>query len=176
MFRLLGILSLGNLLFGGRHHRRALRRGLLLGALLGYFANRDFDMNRVQEDVRETAEKAKRTAREAARAVRKEIHNARRAERDEWIAERLETIHTEAEARRAEREARKAAREEREAEAFRTLHALPECDTREAKEIRELADDLERDAGTAAMAANVPTIQFPEEDEQFDTSRKYGYA
>ena len=176
MFRLLGILSLGNLLFGGRHHRRALRRGLLLGALLGYFANRDFDMNRVQEEVRETAEKAKRTAREAARAVRKEIHNARRAERDERIAERLETIHAEAEARRAEREARKAAREEREAEAFRTLHALPECDTREAKEIRELADDLERDAGTAAMAANVPTIQFPEEDEQFDTSRKYGYA
>ena len=46
MLRLLGILSLGNLLFGGRHTRRALRRGLLLGALLGYFANRDFDMNR----------------------------------------------------------------------------------------------------------------------------------
>ena len=32
MLRLLGILSLGNLLFGGHHHRRALRRGLLLGA------------------------------------------------------------------------------------------------------------------------------------------------
>ena len=35
MLRLLGILSLGNLLFGGHHHRRALRRGLLLGALVG---------------------------------------------------------------------------------------------------------------------------------------------
>ena len=176
MFRLLGILSLGNLLFGGRHHRRALRRGLLLGALLGYFANRDFDMNRVQEEVRETAEKAKRTAREAVRAARKEIHNARKAEHDQRIAERLEAIHTEAEARRAAREARKAAREQREADALRTVHALPECDTREAKEIRELADDLERNAGTAAMAANVPTIQFPEEDEQFDTFRKYRYV
>ena len=78
MLRLLGILSLGNLLFGGRHHRRALRRGLLLGALLGYAANRDFDLNRVQEDVRETAEKARRTVREAARAARKEIRNARK--------------------------------------------------------------------------------------------------
>lgn len=176
MLRLLGVLSLGNLLFGGRHHRRALRRGLLLGALLGYFANRDFDMNRVREDVRETARKARRTAHEAARAARQEIHNARKADRDRRIAERLEAIHAEAEARRAERETRKAARDQKEAEAFRTVYALPECDTREAKEIRELADDLERDAGTAAMAANVPTIQFPEEDEQFDTSRKYGYA
>ena len=176
MLRLLGILSLGNLLFGGRHHRRALRRGLLLGALLGYAANRDFDLNRVQEDVRETAEKARRTVREAARAARKEIRNARRTEHDQRIAERLEAIRAEAEARRAEREARKAAREQREAEAHRTVYALPECDTREAKEIRELADDLERDAGTAAIAANVPTIQFPEGDEQFDASRKYGYA
>ena len=176
MLRLLGILSLGNLLFGGRHHRRALRRGLLLGALLGYFANRDFDMNRVREDVRETARKARRTAHEAARAARQEINNARKADRDQRIAERLEAIHAEAEARRAERETRKAARDQKEAEAFRTVYALPECDTREAKEIRELADDLERDAGTAAMAANVPTIQFPEEDEQFDTSRKYEYA
>ena len=148
MLRLLGILSLGHLLFGGRHHCRALRRGLLLGALLGYFANRDFDMNRVQEDVRETARKARKTAREAARAIRKEIHNAR-----------------------------KAVREDRKAEAgSREVYALPECDTREAKEIRDLAEDLERDARTAAMAADVPVIQFPDEDEKYHASRKYGYV
>ena len=79
MFRLLGILSLGHLLFGGRHHHRALRRGLLFGVLLGYFANRDFDMNRVQEDAREAARKARRTAHEAARAARREIRNVRRS-------------------------------------------------------------------------------------------------
>ena len=159
MLRLLGILSLGNLLFGGHHHRRALRRGLLLGALLGYVANRDFDMNRVQED------------------VRKEIRNARKAEQDQRIAERLEAIRAEAEARRAEREARKAAREEQKAETgSREVYALPECDTREAKEIRDLAEDLERDARTAAMAADVPVIQFPDEDEKYHASRKYGYV
>ncbi|MBR3333495.1 MAG: hypothetical protein IKG23_04335 [Clostridia bacterium] len=176
MLRLLGILSLGNLLFGGRHRRRALRRGLLLGALLGYFANRDFDMNRVQEDVRETARKAEKTAREAVRAVRREIRDARKAEHDQRIAERLEAIHAEAEARRAARETRKAEREERRAEAAGTVRALPECDTREAKEIRDLAEDLERDARTVAMAADVPVIQFPDEDEKYHASRKFGYV
>jgi len=175
MLRLLGILSLGNLLFGGRHHRRALRRGLLLGAILGYFANRDFDMDRVQEDVRVTAKKAEETAREAVRAARREIRNARKAEHDRRISERLEAIHAEAEARRAEREARKAEREQREGRTG-TVRALPECDTREAREIRDLAEDLERDARTAAMAADVPVIDFPEENEKYHASRKYGYA
>ena len=177
MLRLLGVLSLGNLLFGGRHHRRALRRGLLFGALLGYFANRDFDMDRVREDVRETARKARKTAHDAARAARREIRNARKAEHDQRIEERLEAIRAEAEARRTERDARKAEREERKTEAAVTVCALPECDTREAKEIRELAEGLERDARTAAMAADVPVIDFPEEEEEkYHASRKYGYV
>ena len=58
----------------------------------------------------------------------------------------------------------------------REVYALPECDTREAKEIRDLAEDLERDARTAAMAADVPVIQFPDEDEKYHASRKYGYV
>ena len=46
MLRLLGILTLGNMIFGGRrchchHHRRGgLGRGLLFGALIGLFASR----------------------------------------------------------------------------------------------------------------------------------------
>ena len=64
----------------------------------------------------------------------------------------------------------------RKAEAVRTVHALPECDTREAKEIQDLAEELERDARMATMAADVPVIEFPEEDEKYQASRKYGYA
>lgn len=54
--------------------------------------------------------------------------------------------------------------------------ALPASGTNEAKVIRDLTKDLERDARTAAMAADVPTIEFPEEDEKYFSSRKYGYA
>ena len=42
MLRLLGILTLGNMIFGGhRHHyHRRLGRGILLGTLLGLFVSR----------------------------------------------------------------------------------------------------------------------------------------
>ena len=80
MLRLLGLLSLGNLLFGGRHHRRMLRRGLFFGAILGYLAHKDFDMEQVEEDARKAARTVKRTVHEAARAAKREIRDARRAE------------------------------------------------------------------------------------------------
>ncbi len=181
MLRLLGILTLGNLLFGGRHHRRALGRGLLFGALLGYLANRDFDADRVAEDIREKARKAKRTARDAVKAAKREI---RKAELDRRTAE----IHEKADARRAEREERldairaeiEARREEvRKAgseQIAKQIYALPVSGTNEAKVIRELTEDLERDARTAAIAAAVPTIDFPEGDGKYDSSRKYGYV
>jgi hypothetical protein len=191
MLRLLGLLSLGNLLFGGRHHRRMLRRGLFFGAILGYLAHKDFDMEQVEEDVRNAARTVKRTVHEAAKAAKRELRDARKAEHfnkvhadiearkaehDRRMAERMDAIHAEAEARRAAREARKAEHEMRKAETSHKIHALPECDTREAKAIRELAEDLERDARTAAMAADVPTIQFPEDDEKYYSARKYGYV
>lgn len=189
MLRLLGLLSLGHLIFG---RRRRFGRGLLLGALLGYLANRNFDADRVAEDVRATARKAERAAREAVRAARREmqrtehdrksakIHeriDARKAEREDRLnairaehEERMKAIHAEIEARKARRE------EARREEARREVRALPVSGTNEAKEIRELAEDLERDARTAAMAANVPTIDFPDEDGKYDSSRKYGFA
>jgi hypothetical protein len=191
MLRLLGLLSLSNLLFGGRHHRRMLRRGLFFGAILGYLAHKDFDMDQVEEDARNAARTVKRTVHEAAKAAKRELRDARKAEHfnkvhadiearkaehDRRMAERMDAIHAEAEARRAAREARKAEHEMRKAETSHKIHALPECDTREAKAIRELAEDLERDARTAAMAADVPTIQFPEDDEKYYSARKYGYV
>ena len=187
---IVGILSAGHLLFGGRHHR--LRRGILFGVLLGYLANRNFDADRAAEDARKAARKAERMARDAVRAAKREIRNAahdrkvteiherveaRRAEREE----RLNALHAEIEARKARREEahRKETRQaQMESEAHRepVVHALPASGINEAKVIRELTEDLERDARTAAMAADVPTIDFPEENEKYFTSRKYGYA
>ena len=163
MFRLFGILTVGNLLFGGHHHHyhhhRAIRRGLMYGALLGYLANRDYDMNRVRRETREAARQARHAAREAARNVREEIRNARNAEYVRQAEERRETV-----------------RPEKEAEAANVIRALPTSGTNEAKEIEELVGDLERNSGTGAMASDVPTIDFPEEEGKYHTTRKYGYA
>ena len=176
MFRLLGILTVGNLLFGGGHHRRSLRRGLLFGALLGYLANKDFDMDRVQKEARDAARKARKTAHKAARAVREEIRNARKAAHDRQVAGHMDRIRAEAEARKAEREARRAEKDTEKAETTNQFPALPQSGTREAQVIQELADDLERNVWSAAAAANIPTIDFPEEDEKYHASRKHGYA
>jgi len=58
MLRLLGILTLGNMIFGGHHchrhhchhHGSFLGRGLLLGTLLGLFVSRA-NQNRTGEEV-----------------------------------------------------------------------------------------------------------------------------
>lgn len=185
MLRLLGILSLGHLIFGGRRHR--LGRGILFGALLGYLANRDFDAGRVAEDVREKARGARRAARKTERAAREAVRAAKREFRSAEHDRRMEEIHEKIDARKAEREERlkaihaeieaRKARKEEPREAVPTVQALPASGLNEAKEIRELAEELERDARTAAMAADVPTIDFPEEaDEKYYSSRKYGYV
>ena len=103
MLRLLGLLSLGNLLFGGRHHRRMLHRGLFFGAILGYLAHKDFDMEQVEEDARKAARTVKRTVHEAARAAKREIRDARRAEH-------FNKVHADVEARKAEHDRRMAER------------------------------------------------------------------
>ena len=192
MLRLLGILSLGNLLFGGRHNRRVLRRGLLLGGILGFLASRDFDLERAEEDFRESARNAREEARKAVRTAKKEIREARKAVRDRRIMERREIIHAGIEARkaarderleermsavRAEAEARKARREQPGNTGTEKTPAIPATAGDEARINEELVEELERDARTAAMAASVPTINFPdEENEKYYSSGKYGYA
>ena len=182
MLRFLGMLSLGNLFFGGRHHR--LRRGLLFGALLGFVASRDFDTDRVEDDFRKAARKVRRAAHDAARAARREIRKVTHDRKMEEIHERIDVRKAEREERlnalHAEIEARKARKAEaeirNEAPEQNVVRALPVSGINEAKEIRELAEGLERDARTAAMAADVPTIDFPEDDEKYFSSRKYGYV
>ena len=62
------------------------------------------------------------------------------------------------------------------AESVREVQAKPEPLDYESLSNRDLVDDLERDARTAAMVANVPTIQFPEEDDKYFSARKYESA
>jgi len=193
MLRLLGILTLGNLLLGGRRGRRAVRRGLLFGALLGLFASRNFDTEKAAEDVRNTARNARRAAREAARAardaaraVRREIHDARRAEHRRETEERLEEIRARAEERRAARAAAAAAPAATAAPEAAAPAApaaclppvgLPASAAPILDDSKTLVEDLERDARTAAMAADVPMIEFPEEEsDKYYASRKYGYV
>ena len=73
-------------------------------------------------------------------------------------------------------EARKARQEQKKAESVREVQAKPEPLDYESLSNRDLVDDLERDARTAAMAADVPTIEFPEDDEKYFSARKYESA
>ena len=138
MLRLLGILSLGNLLFGGRRHRRALRRGLLFGALLGFLAHNEFDSDRVEESVRKTARDVRKTVRKAARDIKRDLNDAREE------ANR----HSSATGKKADR-----------------VEYVMIPVRQEINENEEILKDLERHAATAAMAADVPATHSPEEDD-----------
>ena len=157
MLRLLGILTIVNLLFGGHHRRRALRRGILLGAILGFFANRDSGTDRAAEEFRERTGRARETIRQTVKEVKQEIRNAKREIR---------------EARNADRKAPEAAREARQDD---TVIAVRETSA-EAAANDDLVQELERNARTAAMMSDVPVIHFPEDDPKYNSSKKYGYA
>ena len=74
-------------------------------------------------------------------------------------------------------EARKAIREQMKSGTIEEEQAEPVIPVDEALMNRIIVRDLEKDAArTAAMAANVPTIQFPEEDDKYFSSRKYESA
>ena len=96
-------------------------------------------------------------------------------------------IHAEIEARKAQREqkAREEAEARKEQEIRRAEAAAVPAEPvvmeipgngNEALENRELVEELERNARTAAMAADVPVIEFPEEDDRYFSAKKYGYA
>ena len=91
----------------------------------------------------------------------------------------MEALRTRQEERKAEREQQRAEQADNtyaRMEAVRTRHPEVYAESRpagnEALLNRELVADLERNARTAAMAADVPTIDFPEE-EKYCASRKY---
>ena len=100
-------------------------------------------------------------------------------ERQQEIAEHLGAVRAEIAERKAEREQRKAAPEtaavpgrETVPAAEKEVHAAPVLDYNPNE---ELVAELERNARTAAMAADVPTIHFPEEDGKYNASEKHLY-
>ena len=112
------------------------------------------------ETVRARRLERQREIQEHFAAVRAEIAE-RRAERMQRITERLNNTCEKAEADRASRR-----------EPLHEVQAEPKASGNEALLNRELVADLERDARTAAMAADVPTISFPEE-EKYNAGSKY---
>ena len=74
-------------------------------------------------------------------------------------------------------EARKAIREQMKSGTIEEEQAEPVIPVDEALMNRIIVRDLEKDAArTAAMAANVPTMEFPEEDDKYFSARKYEQA
>ena len=189
-------LLLGIFVFRMLFNRRSALRGLIVGGLIGFFAHRHFEQEPVREETREEDREGRKedwrmredevraeARREAHEEKRREIHariEARKAEK----ARRLEEIHDRIDARReqrlseirAEAEARRARREGRKAEPAAEVKAEAPYTGTEAQDNRNLVDGLERETRTAAMMRDVPVIQFPEEDEKYHASRKYGYA
>jgi len=112
------------------------------------------------------------------REMKKAILEARKAEHEQ----KIQAIHAKIEARRVEREqriaeiheavqARKKARLQYRAESLKAARHQQKAVT--AVEDRE---NVDRQARWAAMMANVPTIQFPEDDPKYNSTRKYGYV
>ena len=74
-------------------------------------------------------------------------------------------------------EARKAIREQMKSGTIEEAQTEPVIPVDEALMNRIIVRDLEKDAArTAAMAANVPTMEFPEEDDKYFSARKYESA
>ena len=109
------------------------------------------------------------------REQKKAILEAHKAEREQ----RIKDIHAKIEARRTEREkriaeiheavqARKEERLQRRVESLKAVRHQQEDVTAAAER-----DNVDRQARWAAMMANVPTIQFPEDDPKYNSARKY---
>ena len=137
----------------------------------------------VMKEIREYREDS-REFKEAMREARWEAQEARM----EKAAERFDAVMTgigalgEKCARKTEEgvralkdgiEARKAIREQMKSGTIEEEQAEPVIPVDEALMNRIIVRDLEKDAArTATMAANVPTIEFPEEDDKYFSARK----
>ena len=128
---------------------------LLFGAFLYLLIKNQFDMQGVKKD---------------ARKIAKYLMNALRGAG--------KTIHSAVDEAKKQKAAAQAVRQA--AEAVQAAPAQPAPEVRavspETRENNQLLKDLEQHSSIAAMLANVPVLNFPEDDPKYDSSRKYNYA
>ena len=126
---------------------------LLFGAFLYLMIKNQFDFQGVKKDVRKIA-----------RAVKKALMNA---------GTKIQNAADEAQKQKAAKAAAAQILAEQQAEQAAPAPAEVSAET---KENNALLKDLEEHSSIAAMLANVPTLNFPEDDPKYDSSRKYNYA
>ena len=130
---------------------------LLFGAFLYLLIKNQFDMQGVKKD-----------ARKIAKAIMNALQGAGK------------TIHNAVDEAKKQKAAAQAVRQA--AEAVQAAPAQPAPEVRavtvspETRENNQLLKDLEKNSSIAAMLANVPVLNFPEDDPKYDSSRKYNYA
>ena len=130
---------------------------LLFGAFLYLLIKNQFDMQGVTKDARQIAKAIMKALQGAGRTVRGAVDEAKKQKA----------------AAQAVRQA---------AEAVQAAPAQPAPEVRavtvspETRENNQLLKDLEQHSSIAAMLANVPVLNFPEDDPKYDSSRKYNYA
>ena len=128
---------------------------LLFGAFLYLLIKNQFDMQGVKKD-----------ARKIAKAIMKALQGAGK------------TIHNAVDEAKKQKAAAQAVRQA--AEAVQAAPAQPAPEVRavspETQENNQLLKDLEQHSSIASMLANVPVLNFPEDDPKYDSSRKYNYA
>ena len=121
---------------------------LLFGAFLYLLIKNQFDMQGVKKD---------------ARKIAKYILNA--------LQGAGKTIHNAVEEAKKQKAAPAQAAPAQPAPEARAVTVSPET-----QENNQLLKDLEKNSSIAAMLANVPVLNFPEDDPKYDSSRKYNYA
>ena len=129
---------------------------VLLVVFLVLFARNNFDMQGVKKD-----------ARKIVRGIRKILKDLGRTIRD-----------AAQEGKQKAAESRQADPAQADAVQADVGNSVPAAtaEPAEAEENRELLKEMEQKSGTAAMLANVPTIDFPADDPKYDSARKYLYA
>ena len=125
---------------------------ILLGVLLALCIRNNFNTQGVAKDLRGIARTVRKIVKDLARTIR-------RAARD--AGKQSGVSRESAPAQEATMTAAPAAYEPVQAD--------------ELKE-KELPEEPERHARTAAMMADVPVIAFPKDDPKYDCSKKYMYA
>lgn len=124
---------------------------LLFGVLLFLLIRNQFDMRRTVKDIRRIIRAVGKTVRDITKTIQYAVKDAKKT-----TAEPGKTGS--------------------EAESAGTRVPAVSAEQAEVQESKEVTGIPEQNAQLAAMLASVPTLDFPENDPKYDSSRKYMYA